>query len=176
MTNYPGSSTRRARRWPWIVGVVVAFVAGVGAGSIGQGDDVGSAAATSSAPSEEEPVEETTEPEPEPEPEPESESEPEYDEPTADSFELSVKTLQKKCFGSAGCNVTFRIEVAATDPMMSLDPSKTYELTYEIEGSEDPYINTLTIQGDGYEVDSEEFVSTASDVELEAVVTVVSEF
>lgn len=62
---------------------------------------------------------------------PEPEPEPQCDEPTTDSFELSVKTLEKKCFGSAGCNVTFRSEVAAIDPLISIDLSMTYELTYD---------------------------------------------
>jgi hypothetical protein len=48
-------------------------------------------------------------------------------------------------FGSAGCDVDFRIEVGYDGP--PLDPSVTYELAYEVKGGEEPLINTLTIEG-----------------------------
>lgn len=174
-TSYDYETTLEAtkpRRWPWIAGIVAALVLGYGAGAASDDTtpaaDVEPEAAVTVEKAADEPAEK---PGPAPEPEPE----PEFDEPTADDFELTVKTLEKACFGSAGCNVTFRIEVALVDPLASFDPDKTYELTYEITNSEDPYINTLTIQGDEYETQQEEFVGTASDVELKAVVTAVSE-
>lgn len=166
---YP-TINRKPRRWPWIVGIVAAWFVGMVIGA-GITADVEPTAAPEPGAS----AVQADEPEPEPKPEPEPEPEPKYDEPAEDSFELTVKTLEKKCFGSAGCNMTFRIEVAASDPTISLDPSKTYELTYEIKGSEDPYVNTLTLEGDEYITDQEEFVGTAGDVELKAIVTGVSE-
>lgn len=95
--------------------------------------------------------------------------------PTPKDFTLTIKTLKKECFGSAGCNVTFRIQVGYDGP--ALDPSTTYEVTYEVRGAEDgPQINTLTVQGDQSSVDEEEFVSTKSAaVKLKAVVTDVAE-
>jgi hypothetical protein len=81
--------------------------------------------------------------------------------PKARDFTLTVKTLEKTCFGSAGCNITYRIEVGYNGP--TLDPSNTYEVVYEVRGGEDgPQINTLTVEGDQSSVDSEESISTSS--------------
>jgi hypothetical protein len=95
--------------------------------------------------------------------------------PKASDFELTVKTLSKQCFGEAGCNITFRVEVAYGGP--KLDPGTTWEVTYEIRGPEDgPQVNTLTVTGDQSSVDQEEMASTrSSSVKLRAVVTDVSE-
>jgi hypothetical protein len=71
--------------------------------------------------------------------------------------------LEKQCFGSAGCNVTYRVTVGYPGAALNLDPDKTYELTYEVRGGEDgPVVNTLTVQGDSFETDQEELVSTSS--------------
>jgi hypothetical protein len=81
--------------------------------------------------------------------------------PKAEDFTLTVKTLEKTCFGSAGCSITYRIDVGYDGP--TLDPSNTYEVVYEVRGGEDgPQINTLTVEGDQSSVDSEETISTSS--------------
>lgn len=165
---------RKSRRWPWIVGMLATFVLGLGLGSVaGDSEDDPVASPAVDATTESEPeaaVEEEAEPEPDPEPEPE------FYEPTADDFALAIKELERQCFGSAGCNVTFRIELTSLYTGQ-LDPSKTYELTYEIEGGEDPLLNTLELTGEEYLTDSEERIGTASsDAELSAVVTDVSEY
>ena len=91
--------------------------------------------------------------------------------PTVKDFKLTVKTLTKQCFGSAGCNVTFRILVTYSGP--ELDPSKEYEVLYEVRGGEDgPIANKLTVSGGESSVDEEEMVSTPkSSTKLVAVVT-----
>ena len=96
-------------------------------------------------------------------------------QPKPSDFELTVKTLSKQCFGDAGCNITFRVEVAYGGP--TLDPSTTWEVTYEIRGPEDgTQVNTLEVTGDQSSVDQEEIASTKSaSVKLKAVVTDVSE-
>jgi hypothetical protein len=72
-------------------------------------------------------------------------------------------------------NVTFPVELGYDGP--PLDPSATYEVTYEIKGGGDPLINTLTVSGENYSVDEEEFICTTfSDAELVAAVLEVSEF
>ena len=87
-----------------------------------------------------------------------------------------MKTLQKQCFGSAGCNVTYRVGVDYTGTG-ALDPAKTYEVTYEVRGVEDgPAVNTLTIEDGQASVDSEEIASTPSSAtKLTVKVTGVSE-
>ncbi|WFE53603.1 hypothetical protein [Micromonospora sp. WMMD1155] len=99
---------------------------------------------------------------------------PVYDTPTKGDFTLKVKTLRKQCFGSAGCNITYRIDVTYTGD--GLDPSSTYEVTYEVKGAEDPIINTFEVTGDSASVQQEETASTKrSGDKLTAVVTDVSE-
>ena len=95
--------------------------------------------------------------------------------PTVKDFKLTVKTLTKQCFGSAGCNVTFRILVTYNGP--ALDPGKSYEVLYQVRGGEDgPLANKLTVEGGESSVDEEEMVSTSkSSAKLTAVVTDVLE-
>jgi len=97
-----------------------------------------------------------------------------YFEPDKDDFTLTIRILEKKCFGSAGCNVTFRIKVGYDgDP---LDPEKTYEVTYAVRGGEDTLTNTLTVTGDDYVAESSEYIGTASaGSKIRAVVTRVEE-
>ncbi|MEU8179149.1 hypothetical protein AB0B85_31645 [Micromonospora sp. NPDC049044] len=99
---------------------------------------------------------------------------PVYDTPTKGDFTLKVKTLRKQCFGSAGCNITYRIDVTYVGD--GLDPSSTYEVTYEVKGAEDPIINTFEVTGDSASVQQEETASTKrSGDKLTAVATDVSE-
>jgi hypothetical protein len=96
--------------------------------------------------------------------------------PKAKDFKLTVKTLKKQCFGSAGCLVDFRIQVAFNGDPLSLNASKTYEVTYEVKGAEDPITNTFTMTGDSAEVQQEESTQTPkSSSKLTAVVTDVTE-
>ncbi|MEU1966416.1 hypothetical protein ABZ541_21540 [Micromonospora sediminicola] len=100
---------------------------------------------------------------------------PTYETPTKNDFKLKVKLLRKQCFGSAGCNVTYRIDVTYTGS--GLDPSKTYEVTYQVKGAEDPIINTFEVTGDSASVQEEEMASTKrSGDKLTAAVTDVAEF
>ncbi|MBY8870499.1 hypothetical protein K7640_01425 [Micromonospora sp. PLK6-60] len=97
-----------------------------------------------------------------------------FDEPTKKDFKLAVKVLRKQCFGSAGCNITYRIDVTYTGS--GLDPAKTYEVTYEVRGGEDPAVNTFEVTGETASVQQEETGSTRrSGDKLTAVVTDVAE-
>lgn len=100
---------------------------------------------------------------------------PTYHQPGKSDFVLTVKTLKKECFGSAGCIVNFRVDPKLNGDF-TLDPSKEYELTYEIRGGEEPLINTMTITGDQYSHDDEETIETkSSKAKLTAVITDISE-
>jgi predicted small secreted protein len=71
---------------------------------------------------------------------------PEYVTPTADDFEITLKTTHRQCFGSAGCNVTVEPDLTYAGTVVSLDPAITYDITYEITGDESgPVVNTLTL-------------------------------
>lgn len=87
-------------------------------------------------------------------------ADPEVDivDPELTAFVLSPKITEKQCFGSAGCNVSFRVDVSLNAP---LDERATYEVTYEVTGVEDgPLVGTFEITGEQYTV-AEESVSTA---------------
>jgi hypothetical protein len=50
------------------------------------------------------------------------------------------------------------------DKSKSFDPDVTYDLKYRISGDEDgPNTNTITVQGDTYEVPSEDMASTLTN-------------
>ncbi|AYF32024.1 hypothetical protein CSH63_32230 [Micromonospora tulbaghiae] len=97
---------------------------------------------------------------------------PTYGQPKPADFKLTVKQLDKQCFGSAGCNLEFRIsEVAYSGP--DLDPSATYEISYAYKGLSDPMTGTFEMAGDGsYSVDKTEYGQTSSSSKkVTAVVT-----
>lgn len=90
--------------------------------------------------------------------------------PTKSDFKLSLKILSKECFGSAGCDISFRVEPAYSGD--EFDPSKTAEVTYEIIGSEDDYTNTFTMTGDtNASVDREESVQTGTAGKISVKIT-----
>lgn len=94
--------------------------------------------------------------------------------PKPADFKLTVKILEKSCFGSAGCNVQYRIsKVDYSGP--TLDADASYEISFKITGLEDPKIGTFTLNGDGtYSVEERELGQTSSSGKvLKAVVTAV---
>lgn len=99
---------------------------------------------------------------------------PTYATPKPRDFKLTVKVLEKQNFGSAGSNITYRI---VADWSKTYDPATTYDVTYEVRGGEDgAAVNTFTVTGDEYQVEREEFISTATvGARLSARVTSVEE-
>lgn len=90
--------------------------------------------------------------------------------PKASDFTLGIVVLEKACFGSAGCNVTFRIDPKYNGPQDATD----LEVTYEVLGGEDSLINTFTIDSQGTaSYPSEETLSTPTGAKLTAKVTAV---
>lgn len=90
--------------------------------------------------------------------------------PTKADFTLGLKILSKECFGSAGCNLEFRLKPSYTGE--EFDPGQTVEVTYQIVGSEDPYTNTFTMTGDtNASVNERESVQTGTAGKISAKVT-----
>ncbi len=90
---------------------------------------------------------------------------------------LTVKILEKTCFGSAGCNVAYVIQVEYTGGFLEQD--KIWDVTYQVDGGDDPQINTFTLTGTltGYttSIQRQERISTpSSSAKLTASVTTVS--
>lgn len=168
----------KRRRWvPWVAYPAVAIVGiAIGASTGGSSTPTASTAAVSkpavtvTAPGKAAPTVTVTAPAPAETPAA-VETEPAAPAaPVKTDFKLAVKTLKKQCFGSAGCNVTFRIDVTYSGP--ALDPSSDYEVTYAIKGGEDPQSNTFTVTGTQYTYDENEFIQTSkSSAKLTAVVT-----
>lgn len=61
--------------------------------------------------------------------------------------ELTTKVIKKSCFGSAGCNVQYRIVAAVKES--ALESGAAYEVTYNVLGLEDEQTGTLTMKPDG---------------------------
>ncbi|MFF4803428.1 hypothetical protein ACFY1U_34365 [Streptomyces sp. NPDC001351] len=71
---------------------------------------------------------------------------PSYEEVTADSFTITLKTTKRQCFGSAGCNLTVEPDLTLLVDSANIDPAATYDITYEIHGAEDgPVIETAEL-------------------------------
>lgn len=85
-----------------------------------------------------------------------------YDEPKAANFRVKVKVTEKQCFGSAGCVITAKTSLGIVDKL-NLDPSVTYELTYEVLGDDSgPIVGSMEITGDQYSGGDTKHFSTAS--------------
>jgi hypothetical protein len=88
----------------------------------------------------------------------------------ADNVKLTAKITSKECFGSAGCNVSFKVRMAYSGPTLSTDD--TWEVTYEVTGIEDgPLVGSFNVTGDEYEVNEESVSTTSSKKKLTIKVT-----
>lgn len=96
--------------------------------------------------------------------------------PKASDFRVSLSITEKQCFGSAGCNITFRIkpEYVGTSPVPD---GKAYTITYQIDGGEDgPTLNSFKLENGTATYDQEEMISVkSSKAKLSAKVTSVLE-
>ncbi len=81
--------------------------------------------------------------------------------PTPSDFRLEVIELEKKCFGSAGCHVTYLVDPAYGGP--ALDSSQSYTVIYQLVGGDATETGSFTVQGDQYAKPDEERISTPSE-------------
>lgn len=81
--------------------------------------------------------------------------------PKPEDFIMEVIILDKQCFGSAGCNLTFRVNIKE---YKGLPVSSKFTILYSISGSEDgEYTHSLEVfSGNQYEYDAKEFIQTSS--------------
>jgi hypothetical protein len=79
----------------------------------------------------------------------------------ASDFTLTLNMLSKKCFGSAGCSLTYSITPLYTGTEQ-LD-SQVYTVVYQVTGGEDgPQLNSFTGVGPQIHYQKEETISTSS--------------
>lgn len=86
-----------------------------------------------------------------------------YPTPAAKDFTITPKITNKQCFGSAGCNVQFTVNLDYTGTPVK--PSSSWDVTYEAQGTEDPLTVTLRLDFDpdgknGAYQNDEQFVQT----------------
>ena len=86
-----------------------------------------------------------------------------FDVPVPEDFLVIVHETSRKCFGSAGCNVDFFLEIGWTK---NFDPMKSYIVKFDIVGSEYPFTDSFEVQGDTYTLQDEFFASTEGDFPL----------
>ncbi len=66
--------------------------------------------------------------------------------PAAGDFKLTPKVTEEKCYGEAGCAVTFHPEVTYTGP--ALDSGTRWRVTYEVTGvADEPRAGRLDMTG-----------------------------
>ncbi|ARX81537.1 hypothetical protein SMD44_00935 [Streptomyces alboflavus] len=93
----------------------------------------------------------------------EPDSEPTYTVPDTSSFTMTLRTTERQCFGSAGCNVTVEPRLSYDGLSEDLDPGAVYEITYEISGDESgPVIETAELSDRTSLNYTESTISTAS--------------
>lgn len=96
-------------------------------------------------------------------------------EGTPADFVVTLTLTEQKCFGSAGCNVNYRVETPAYIGTAPLPTSGTIEVTYKVLGAEDPIMESFTVSGGQVRWTEEGYASTQNaDVELTAEVTAVN--
>lgn len=85
-----------------------------------------------------------------------------YTTPQATDFTIKLNELSRQCFGSAGCNVEFSVELTRVNQAAELDPTKTWVIVYRVDGSEDEYTNKIRVTGGTYDRDESEMVQVKS--------------
>ncbi|WP_159769369.1 hypothetical protein [Streptomyces sp. HM190] len=74
------------------------------------------------------------------------ESEPTYAALTPSDFTMELRTTERQCFGSAGCNVTVEPVLSYVGEWNGVDPDAVYSITYEIRGDKSgPVIETAEL-------------------------------
>lgn len=135
----PPPAPKKPRNWVIIssAAAVIAAVIGTGVFVVNSRDDDSKPAVTasSSSTSNEDVFTAATE-----------DPEPIYTEVEVDDFTIELRTTERQCFGSAGCNVTVEPELTYLGDSEAIDPDAVYEITYEIRGGDSgPVIETAEL-------------------------------
>lgn len=160
----PPPGPARPRPWLWIGAVALALVAGAGGTALALSGGSEPSRAEQAAALPEEPAATPTVPvatSPSP-----------ATTPPMSAIKLSPKITKQKCFGSAGCNVEFDIDMK----WVGFDypqAGTVWRLTYEVTGIEDaPAIGSLRFNGEGgYSEVSERVQTTGPKAKIRIAVT-----
>ncbi len=89
---------------------------------------------------------------------------------SATDLTLTPKVTKKQCFGSAGCNVSIKVEVGYGGPALSEDD--TWEVTYQVTGDESgPIVGTFELTGTKYDQDEISLSTKNSKTKISVKVT-----
>ncbi|MDQ1652699.1 MAG: hypothetical protein QOI35_1899 [Cryptosporangiaceae bacterium] len=81
--------------------------------------------------------------------------------PAAADFVLTLTILRKHCYGSAGCNIAYRITPAYSGS--ALAPSQALTVVYVVTGGDSgPQTDSFAVRGDQAEYVPEQTISTSS--------------
>ncbi len=72
---------------------------------------------------------------------------PTYADPLVADFQMAPKITQKQCFGSAGCNVSFTVDLTYVGK--GAKPNSTWDITFDAVGTEDALTDTISLHFDG---------------------------
>jgi hypothetical protein len=99
------------------------------------------------------------------------ESERTYAALTPADFTMELRTTERQCFGSAGCNVTVEPTLSYVGEWNGVDPDAVYSITYEIRGDKSgPVIETAELSDEtslSYTPTSISTVSSSKKVSVE---------
>ncbi len=85
----------------------------------------------------------------------------------ASDVKLSLKTIDKECFGSAGCNLQVQVQAKHAGGYGTFKSPDTWLVTYEITGGEDgPVIGSFEISDSSYDMNTESVSTRSSKVKL----------
>lgn len=90
--------------------------------------------------------------------------------PTPADFSIEVIEVERSCFGSAGCNITYRINptyIGATKPPKDL----AYTVLYDLKGAESPKTGNFEVDGEQVKMQRQDSVSTPVGAKLTATPT-----
>jgi hypothetical protein len=90
--------------------------------------------------------------------------------PQPADLKLDVQVIEQHCFGSAGCNVTFRLALTYSGDTI-YEGEGPYTVVYSLSGTSDPFVGRITLLSQYEFSSSEELVQTPPGATLTATVT-----
>jgi hypothetical protein len=64
--------------------------------------------------------------------------------PTKADIRLEIEETSRKCFGTFGCHVEYTLDAVVKDRDL-FDPDTTYAITYKVQGTSQPILDTITM-------------------------------
>lgn len=82
---------------------------------------------------------------------------------TPRDFDLEVTILEKKCFGSAGCNVQYDIQPVYTGNSVSDLTGQSLKVIFEVSGGDSDQVGNFTVDGMDIRMRESYSISTPSE-------------